>query len=379
MRKTKDTPYHSKAIGSLPKGCRYCVRGEKLVLLVTGVCSRSCWYCPLSGEKAGKDAVVANEWWISDKRDVITETLLSGAKGAGITGGDPLCRIERTVGYIKALKKEFGNEFHIHLYTTGENVTEKKLSRLYDAGLDEIRFHPRFLDENTDLTPIKLALGFRWDVGVEVPAIPGRVVKTKKFLKKVDEMGVAFANINELEISETNAVQMEERKMRPVNGVSFAVKGSKDAAEKLLSYALENLKLSVHFCTVKLKDSVQLRNRLKKRAKNTAREYDVVTGEGLLIRGAVYVKGDEPSFGYSKKAKTKPKSIAALKRYAKRLENEYGLGDDLAGMDQEGNRLLVAPWVLEEIAGKVKEDGFFPAILEEYPTWDRLITDLRAL
>ena len=105
-------------------------------------------------------------------KEIIKEIKLCGSKGIGITGGDPLARIERVIKYIKALKKRFGKKFHIHLYTPLNLVDGKKLKKLYDAGLDEIRIHPD-LNSKKEWEKIVLALNYKWRVGVEIPAVPG--------------------------------------------------------------------------------------------------------------------------------------------------------------------------------------------------------------
>ena len=44
----------SAANGELAEGCKYCVKGSKMVLLITGVCNAGCFYCPVSAEKKGR-------------------------------------------------------------------------------------------------------------------------------------------------------------------------------------------------------------------------------------------------------------------------------------------------------------------------------------
>ena len=63
------------------------------------------------------------------------------ALGTGITGGEPLLKIEKVLHYIRLLKTSFGKEHHIHLYTC--LAPEKQVfEKLAEAGLDEIRLHP---------------------------------------------------------------------------------------------------------------------------------------------------------------------------------------------------------------------------------------------
>ena len=66
-----------------------CVKGEKLVLFVTGLCPRQCYFCPISDKKYKKDVIYADEWPVTNIHQIIEEAKLIDAKGAGFTGGDP--------------------------------------------------------------------------------------------------------------------------------------------------------------------------------------------------------------------------------------------------------------------------------------------------
>ncbi len=302
MKKITDTKYYSKTLGSLPKGCKLCVRGEKLVLFITGGCARDCFYCPLSDEKKGRDVVYANEWNVGYSGGPLTEEQLStivkeahlcDSKGAGVTGGDPLKVMDRTVEAIRRLKKEFGEEFHIHLYTTPEEVTEEKLQRLYDAGLDEIRFHPKIWDSK-HWKRIEAAQKYDWSIGAEIPAIPGY---EKDTLKLIDYLNgkVSFLNINELELADTRSNRLLSMGYHQKDELSYGVAGSGELAEALMKHVIDKgYSMRVHYCTCKLKDAVQLASRIKRRAKNVAYGFDKITSEGLLIRGVVYLKETKP-------------------------------------------------------------------------------------
>ncbi len=381
MRKIRETPYHSYWIGQLPRGCRLCVKGAKLVLLLTGLCARRCWYCPLSEQKKNRDVVVANEWWVSHEQDVLEEARLCDSLGAGFTGGDPLIVLNRTVRYLRLLKKNFGDGFHVHLYTPGSLASEKNLLKLYKAGLDEIRFHPT---REKDYSGLENALKFSWDVGCEIPVIPGEGALIKTFINHINDLGVRFLNLNELELSESNANALSLRGFQVKSDVSYAVAGSQQLALKLMEYCARDTSLNVHYCTVKLKDGVQLPSRLKRRAKNAAKEYDIITREGLLVRGAMYLPELTPSFNYNKKIASiqtaaRKNIIRRLDKTAEAIKEKFRLPSKYVVVDERRLRLLTGAWILEEIAGDVKSMGLKPAVVEEYPTWDTLCVDLKML
>ncbi len=343
----------SAVYGQLPRGCQYCARGSKLVLLTTGLCKQGCFYCPLSKEKTGKDVVYADEMPVESDEDILTEAHLIRAEGTGVTGGDPLLVVDRTERYIRLLKENFGEEHHIHLYTATFDLEAVK--KLAYAGLDEIRFHPApSLWKNMDPLAgrLKKIMELPVDVGFEIPALPDLTAEMKSLVSWLDHMGVLFINLNELEFSETNYGALLGRGYVVRDEVSAAISGSRESAMDVLAFAEdEGLSMAVHFCSATFKDSVQLRNRLLRRAETIARAMDVVTRDGTILKGVVEAGDMDP------------------REVLDRLVRDYHFNPDLVAVDEEKHRVEVAPWLLEKKAKKLPWECY---LVEEYPTFDRL-------
>ncbi len=330
MEKTK---YLSYTNGKLPRGCELCVKGKKTVVFVTGVCTKSCYFCPISEQKFHKDVIFANERPIEDLKDIVTEAKLCSSTGAGLTGGDPLTKLERTIEIIKLLKKECGPHFHIHLYTPLDLVNEKIIKQLEKAGLDEIRFHP---DLDDDKFWEKINLKTTMSKGIEIPVIPQKDIK--KLIKKIE---VDFINLNELEYADAKHNKLAELGYETRDDYSYGIKGSEEFALELLEAFPEK---QIHYCTTKLKDSVQMMNRIKLRAKNVKQEYDILTGEGTLIRGAIYGDNLEQIQNRLKFKtyldKVKPRLLCSrlnIKKHAKDLKKlnlKLEIVEDLATYDE---------------------------------------------
>lgn len=373
----KKTRYHSYSTGKLSKGCSLCVKGRKLVLFITGLCSCRCYFCPLSEQKKDKDVVYANEMPIKDIHDIVKEAKLCSATGAGITGGDPLTRLDRTAKAVKLLKEEFGKRFHIHIYLPLKIVTKQNLDKLYRAGIDEVRFHPD-IGSKKHWHKLEYAKDFNWDTGIEIPVIPKKEHKIIELLdfayKKID-----FVNLNELEISSTNADAFEKRGFT-AKDISYGVKGSEELALRLLKY-LEKKGVKAHYCTTKLKDDVQLRKRIMLRAKNVRKEYDIITSEGTLIRGAVYHEKTVPGFGYHNKIEnmgTKEKDIIIkeLEGIKKEIIRKAGIKDEKVEIDHKKLRILTSRAIAKKVS---KAISYKTAIVEEYPTYDQFEVEVEFL
>ncbi|HDR53113.1 MAG TPA: 4Fe-4S cluster-binding domain-containing protein [archaeon] len=270
-----------KASPQPPKGCRLCGRGAKLVLFATGRCDHSCFYCPISPEKKGVDRAFANERPVRGIDDLLDEARDMKALGAGVTGGDPL-KSQKTFSFIQALKENFSPKFHIHLYT--RTTDPRLLARAYDAGVDEIRFH--WADPRN-----ALALGDAWEVGAEVPVIPGQAEKLKTYIHKMDVAGVTFINLNEFEFSDSNFPALIRRGFLHKDGEpgSLEVEGSETLALDLLDWAKTSLdiNLTLHYCSARTKLFTQLVERYKRTATHIARPFEQVTEEGTLLVGEV--------------------------------------------------------------------------------------------
>lgn len=332
--------------GGLAVGCEHCTEGSKLVLFVTGRCSTGCAYCPVSLEKKGKEVTYANESRTFSDEDVIAEAKAMDATGTGLTGGDPMQNFDLTLHYLKLLKNRFGPEHHVHLYTS--TVDYEKTKILKEEGLDEIRFHPReeeWMDFDTsELEKILKIEGL--DVGLEVPALPGREKDLNSLISKVFDAGVSFMNLNELEFSESNWNMMEKEGYLLKDDISSAIKGSEELALGLIDNHPEK---RIHYCSSSFKDGVQLRRRLIRRGENTAAEYEIVTEDGTILKGLVYSEDVREASDF--------------------LKEEFGVPEVLILEDKERGRVETAPWVLREIADELPYDCY---IVEEYPTADRL-------
>ncbi len=355
----------SAVVGRLPRGCQLCARGSKLVLFVTGLCDSACVYCPLSSERAGRDKTYADEVPVTSESDILNEAEAIGAEGAGVSGGDPMCRLERTVGYIRLLKSHMGDDFHVHLYTSKTDLDMASVSLLADSGLDEIRFHP----QNSSWNGITSAIERGLTTGIEVPAIPSGMDTLKTIALKAEEIGVAFLNVNELEASETNFQRLVSLGMRLSSLDGANIEGSSETAHTFVDWAGSNLsKLSVHYCSAAFKDGVQMRNRLERRLKRTIREFEVADdAEPLLILGVIRASDDQS---------LTVEQLAMLRHI---LARDFEVPNELMNTDIRRMRVEIAAWVLEEIATDLKRvcekvARIETGIVHEYPSWDRLQT-----
>ena len=283
--KSKENNLYIKGRG-LPKGCKLCLKGQKTVLFLNGICQKPdhcSWYCPISTERRDKNLTFANEIEITSKEGLLEEVNKIDAKGMSITGGEPLSELnlEKTLDYIKYIKIQMGNKFHVHLYTNGINFNKAIASKLALAGLDEIRFHP----SKENWSNIELALNKGLVVGAEVPVIPNKekIKELHKFIIYLNSIGVDFINLNEFEYCFPNSESLKSRGYQLKKGSIASVVNSHEVAIDLMKDLSNKVSIKMHFCLIRSKDYYQLKNRYLRRAKNIKLPFEVITEEGLLM------------------------------------------------------------------------------------------------
>jgi pyruvate formate-lyase activating enzyme-like uncharacterized protein len=318
---------------SLSQGCVLCHQGAKMVLFVTGRCHRTCWYCPLSSERKGTDTVFANEHPVDIPAQIIEVARKMSALGTGITGGEPLLVLDNVTEYCRLLKEHFGPGHQIHLYTA-KAPTDEELAQMQGL-VDEIRLHPPHeswgeILKTDFITSARHAKVMGFDIGIEVPALPGLELLIPA-LPYLD-----FLNINELEWGESNAYNMRERGYELADQLHNAIEGAQGWAEELCRHE------KVHWCSSAFKDSVQLRERLKRVAHNTARPFDEITDDGTIVYGVF-----EPVSG---------STGTVVSFFQERFEP-----DSLAVFP---DRVEMAWWLLEKYADEMVGKKF---VIERYP------------
>ncbi len=353
--------YSNRVKGTIPKGCQFCSLGSKLVLFITGECDSNCFYCPLTKEKRN-DVIFANERQIHSFSEACDEAVMISALGAGITGGDPSTHLSRTLEYLLKLKERFGQEFHCHLYTS-YSLSYDDLKSLHLAGLDEIRFHPpRLLLTEEIKRSISDAKSLSWTVGFEIPVIPDKQEEIQNIIEFAEITNLNFVNLNELEITEENLLKLSKLGYHTRSNLSAAVKGSEELALKILRNNRKK-RVTLHYCSSSYKDNIQLRNRLRRRAKRYALPSDEITDDGLIVRAQIIVK--------------EAKSLLNIKDA---LVNDFEIPEKLINIDEK-NKMILTNWMLVKKHGSDLVKKFHHAIstiqiIHQYPHENGIITYL---
>jgi pyruvate formate-lyase activating enzyme-like uncharacterized protein len=263
----------------LSPGCRICGEGGWSCLFISGRCNCSCFYCPTSQDVTGVPTTNAVEF--RTPADYVGYLERFAFAGASISGGEPLLTPARTLAFVTAIKKRFGDGLHLWLYTNGTLVDGEILARLRDAGLDEIRFDIGATDYH--LHKLRLAVGVIPTVTVEIPAVPEDVPLLKERMVEMGEAGVDYLNLHQLRLTPHNYPHLAARNYTFLHGEKVTVLDSELAALELLNFSIDRkLGLPVNYCSFVYKNRYQGRASRLRNAPFLLKGHEALTGNGYI-------------------------------------------------------------------------------------------------
>ncbi|MEK7528707.1 MAG: radical SAM protein [Patescibacteria group bacterium] len=248
--------------GDIPLGCDLCIQGRKAQVNITFLCNKSCPLCPVPGEKRDKDFLEfkGKRFSESDFEAFLSEmskSLPPDTAGVAISGGEPFLVFERVMRTIEFFKTRFGKNFHVHLYTNGTKITDEKIQKLADAGLDELRV------DSLNIHVFEKLAQAPFSVVCEVPCIPTErhYDVICRLIDRMNELRLKRLNLNELEVTEENADAI--RKLGVTIGENI-VPESREMARRIITYAGKYPGFNVFFCSYEIADRIRIaRNRIQ--------------------------------------------------------------------------------------------------------------------
>ncbi|MEW6672809.1 MAG: radical SAM protein [Thermodesulfobacteriota bacterium] len=272
---------------NLSNGCRLCGEGQWSCLFINGICNARCFYCPT--EQPSKSEPMTHGIPFASPKDYIDYIRLFKFRGVSISGGEPLLTFDRTFRYVSEIKKAFGNDIYLWLYTNGILADREKLSRLKVAGLDEIRFDLSACRYQLD--KVKIAVDAIPTVTVEIPAIPEDEALLKKVIVEIHGVGVSHLNLHQLRCTPYNRERLLHRGYTFLHGPKVTVLESELCALRLIRFVYENsIALPINYCSFVFKHRHQgagIRGRI---APFFLKPWETVTAAGMIrtlsVKGA---------------------------------------------------------------------------------------------
>jgi pyruvate formate-lyase activating enzyme-like uncharacterized protein len=266
-------------LGPLSPGCRICSQGDWSCLFVNGRCNCRCFYCPSPQDDVS--VPTTNRLTFNKAGDYADYVGAFGFKGISISGGEPLLTFERSRTYIEAVRRQHGDGLHIWLYTNGVLLTREKLTRLHEAGLNEIRFDISAVDYSLD--QVALAPGLIDCVTIEIPAIPEDFHRLVGLLPHIKALGVDHLNLHQLRLTPHNAVHFKDRPYTYLHGEKVTVLESESAALRLLAHTqAQGIGLPVNYCSFAYKHRYQGMAVRRRHARQVVKGHESVTGSGYI-------------------------------------------------------------------------------------------------
>lgn len=280
--------------GYLSLACISCMRGETYNYVPTFNCNKECFFCYQPHFQYNKIGMQKSLHYspIINIKELLKKKEL---KSFSISGGEPLLVMDKVINSIRLVRKHFGSNCRIHLYSNGTLIKHDILRRLRDAGLDEIRFN--LAANNYHLAPVYLAKDYIPAIIVEVPVIPEDENKIKYLMAVLDKLGIFGLNLHELlffgynhSFYKKRGYMLKTAETRPFySELAVPIYHSEETAFHLLEFAIKKqYTMSVHYCSCSAKQDIQHIRKRYQYAVDSQRPYEKITEDGLLEKLVIY-------------------------------------------------------------------------------------------
>lgn len=268
-------PYHNQ----ISKGCRLCGQGTWSCLFITGKCNANCFYCPALQET---DGVPTSQNLHFETPEAYAEYVnYFNFKGVSFSGGEPLLFFDRTLQYLKAIRKNCSPDIFIWMYTNGILADEEKFRQLASAGLNEVRFDIGATHFN--LNNIAFAKGIIPNITIEIPAVPEEKEKLKQLLPEMVKAGVTNVNLHQLRLTKHNAQKLLKHNYTYIHAEQPVVLESELTALGIINYASDkNLEIGINYCSFFFKNRFQKAGFRKQIANALADPKEIITEKGFI-------------------------------------------------------------------------------------------------
>lgn len=243
-------PYYHQ----ISKGCKLCGEGQWSCLFITNKCNAHCFYCPtpqINDEIPSTQGLEFN-----NPESFALYVKHFGFKAVAFSGGEPFLFFDRTLAYLKAIRKICNNSIYIWIYTNGLLATKDKVQELADNGLDEIRFDIGATGYN--LEKVKLAKGTIKTITIEIPAIPEEKEKLICLLPEMEDSGVLNLNLHQLRMTVHNSNKLLNRNYTVIPSERPLILESELTALEVISAAnKQGIFLGINYCSFYFKNRFQ--------------------------------------------------------------------------------------------------------------------------
>ena len=260
-------------------GCRHCGEGTWSCLFINGKCNGTCFFCPSEQDTTGNPVTNAMEF--KTTADYLAYLDRFNIKGVSISGGEPLITIDKSVKYLSAVQKKYEDKIHKWLYTNAILLTEEKLKKLKDAGLNEIRLN--LFAQGYNIEKAILASRYIETVTVEIPAIPEDYEQLCRLIHKLYDNGIKYLNLHQLRCTAYNFKKFIEKGYTFLHGPDPTVLESELAALKAIKHAVDSgIKLPINYCAFVYRNNFQRIRARQRSAPCMIKPYEELTETGMI-------------------------------------------------------------------------------------------------